>query len=157
MILVLMVASFVLAIIMRELHYKKESDSDDTITMYGTFSVLFFMAFVIMVITSISLGVDVSTDRALNTKIKMYENENKNIESDINGLVEKYIAHESDTFSSLKDSDGISLISMYPELKADELVKKQIDIYVNNNKKIKRLKSEQIDLTTEKWWLYFGK
>ena len=51
---------------------------------------------------------------------------------------------------------SITLVSLYPELKSDELVKKQIAVYQENNKKIINLKEKQIDANVAKWWLYFG-
>ena len=45
---------------------------------------------------------------------------------------------------------------MYPELKSDNLVTKQIELYVENNKQIKKLKSEKLDYNLMAWWLYFG-
>lgn len=50
----------------------------------------------------------------------------------------------------------MTLITLYPELKSDKLVQKQINIYVDNNKKIKILKEKQINGKVLKWWLYFG-
>ena len=45
---------------------------------------------------------------------------------------------------------------MYPELKSDKLVEEQISVYEENNKKIRELKEDKIDLKVKKWWLYFG-
>lgn len=45
---------------------------------------------------------------------------------------------------------------MYPELKSDELVSNQIDIYNSNNKKIKKLKLQKIENQKAKFYLYFG-
>jgi len=42
-------------------------------------------------------------------------------------------------------------------MKADELVKTQIETYTSNNAKIKNLKEGIIDNSTVKWWIYFGK
>ena len=43
-----------------------------------------------------------------------------------------------------------------PELKSNELTNKQMDVYINNNAKIKELKERKIDTKTIKWLLYFG-
>ena len=56
----------------------------------------------------------------------------------------------------LKGESSITLVSLYPELKADTLVTKQIEVYIDNNKKIKNLKEKKINLSVKKWWLYFG-
>lgn len=93
----------------------------------------------------------------IDVKIQMYTEENKVIETRIDSLVEKYMNYESDTYKELKDDDAIALVSLYPELKADELVQKQIGVYMENNAKIKELKEEKINASISRWWLYFGK
>ena len=55
------------------------------------------------------------------------------------------------------NTDIIVLTQLYPELKSNEMVNKQIDIYQENNNKIKDLKEERINNEIAKWWLYFGK
>lgn len=95
--------------------------------------------------------------KVIDEEILMYEEENTKIESQINVTVEKYLEYESNTFIELKDSDGINLISLYPELKSDVLISKQIDVYINNNNQIKNLKNNKIKNRVYKWWLYFGK
>ena len=87
----------------------------------------------------------------------MYQEENANIENEMNILVQQYMSYESDTFGNLKGDSSITLVSLYPELKADTLVTKQIEVYVANNEKIKELKEDKIELSVQKWWLYFGK
>lgn len=96
-------------------------------------------------------------------KIEMYEEENNNIQNSISQIVESYKNYEQNTYSeSLKNidtnnTDIIVLTQLYPELKSNEMVNKQIDIYQENNNKIKGLKEERINNEIAKWWLYFGK
>jgi len=93
----------------------------------------------------------------------MYEEENNNIQNSISQIVESYKNYEQNTYSeSLKNidtnnTDIIVLTQLYPELKSNEMVNKQIDIYQENNNKIKDLKEERINNEIAKWWLYFGK
>lgn len=47
-------------------------------------------------------------------------------------------------------------VALYPELKSDTLVQSQIEVYVENNKAIKELKSSAINASVYRWWLYFG-
>ena len=64
---------------------------------------------------------------------------------------------EEKTYAELvKDADLTTLLIKYPELNSNELVKTEVNLYVENNTKIKELKEKQIDLTIKKWWLYFG-
>ena len=89
-------------------------------------------------------------------KIKMYEEENKKIEEKINILVLNYMEYEGKTLKEFKSSNSMLLVNLYPELKSDKLVEEQIKIYNENNKKIKELKEEEIDIRIGKWLLYFG-
>ena len=114
-----------------------------------------FFCFVLFVI-SIFVGIGVVNGRTLDSKIAMYTEENENIETEMNSLVEQYMNYESGTYGELKGESSITLVSLYPELKADTLVTKQIEVYIANNEKIKNLKEKKINLSVKKWWLYFG-
>ena len=93
----------------------------------------------------------------IDEKIVMYQEENTKIEEQIDTLVQNYMQYESDTYGKFKGNDAITLVSLYPDLKSDELVQKQIEVYTTNNQKIKELKEQKIDIVKDKWWLYFGK
>lgn len=95
--------------------------------------------------------------RTYEQKITMYQEENKKIESQVDVVVQKYMAHEDSTFKTAKNESAMTLVALYPELKSDSLVKEQIKIFNKNNEKIKSLKEAQIDVSTAKFWLYFGK
>lgn len=99
----------------------------------------------------------ISTEHVLDQKIVMYEEENTSIEQSIGSIVEDYMDYESNAYSDLKSQDLIEFVTNFPELKADALVQEELDIYIENNQKIKELKEEKIDLSTMKWLLYFGK
>lgn len=94
--------------------------------------------------------------RTLDDKIAMYEQENVAIEQSVDVLVKDYYKHESDTYSSLKPENAVLFASAYPELQSNELATKQLEIYVENNNKIKGLKEDQINLSRNRFWLYFG-
>lgn len=125
------------------------TNDDDAICLSG---VICLVAFVVVIVA----GVKVVNGRVIDTKIAMYQEENKNIETQMDVLVGKYMDYESETFGELKGESSITLVSLYPELKADELVKSQVEVYTSNNKTIKDLKEKKINLSTWKWWLYFG-
>lgn len=124
--------------------------------MPGVISVSGFIGFVISLIVTISLGVSVSKLNVIDDKIAMYEEENTKIESQISAAVESYQNYEKDIFTGVKGESVISLIALYPELKADTLVQEQINVYLANNAKIKSLKEEKINGDVKRWWLYFG-
>ena len=118
---------------------------------------IFAFIFIVLFFITIVVGVVVVNGRTIDERIAMYQEENENIESDMNILVEQYMNYESDTLGELKADSSITLVSLYPELKADTLVTKQIEVYIANNEKIKSLKEDKINLSVMKWWLYFGK
>lgn len=114
------------------------------------------ICFGLTIVVAISMC-NVIGGRVIDSKIAMYQEENKNIETQMDVLVEKYMNYESETLGELKGESSITLVSLYPELKADELVKQQVKVYTSNNSLIKELREKKINLSTWKWWLYFGK
>lgn len=110
----------------------------------------------ICIIVAISLVAQVSNLSVIDQKVEMYEQENTKIEQQIETAVTAYQQHEKDVFTSVKPNSYIQLVSLYPELKSDTLVKTQIKTYQSNNKKIKELKEQAINGNVKRWWLYFG-
>ena len=91
----------------------------------------------------------------IDDKIAIYEEENIKIEDRINTIVTEYQNYEQETFSSLK-ADGVDMVfAMYPELKSNDLVVSQINLYIENNKKIKELKEQKLDYRLMRWALIF--
>ena len=90
-------------------------------------------------------------------QIAMYEEENVRIEEKVANTVTKYMEYEKDIFIEVgPDDDAFTLISLYPELRSDTLVAKEIEVYISNNDKIKELKSEMLRISNYRFWLYFG-
>lgn len=111
---------------------------------------------VICIVAVIYLVAQVSNLSVIDQKVEMYEQENAKIEQQIETAVTAYQQHEKDVFTEVKTDSYIQLISLYPELKSDTLVKTQIKTYQSNNKKIKELKEQAINGNVKRWWLYFG-
>ena len=116
--------------------------------IFGTF---------VCLIAGIVLCINVSGGAVIDKKIAMYQKENTKIENQMDVLVSQYMKFETDTYGELKNESSITLVSLYPDLKSDELVKKQIEVYESNNKEIRKMKEQKINLKVSKWWLYFGK
>lgn len=129
---------------------------DFTIVLGGIFEV-------IVVIAMFVNAYNISKLQVSDKKIAMYQEENNNIQSQITDIVDNYMKYESKTYDKslknidLKNSDVVVLTQLYPNLKSDEMVKTQIEIYQKNNEKIKKLKEEKLNCEISKWWLYFGK
>lgn len=117
----------------------------------------FTIIFIALAVLFCFLGIPGTIDsRYTDQKIQMYQEENEKIEEDVSVIITQYMEYENETFDMSKIESSTVLIQMYPELKSNELVSKQIDIYNENNKKIKKLKLEKIKNQKAKFYLYFG-
>lgn len=115
-----------------------------------------FISVVALIGIIINIGILIN-GRTFDDKIAMYEQENAAIEQSVDVLVKDYYRHESDTYSSLTPENAVLFASAYPELQSNELATKQLEIYVENNNNIKELKKDQINLSKNRFWLYFGR
>jgi hypothetical protein len=94
---------------------------------------------------------------AIPNKIAMYQEENAIIEERVSSTVAKYMEYEKDIIYEVAPSDdAMTLISLYPELSSDELIKEEINVYVSNNNKIRELKDAELNKSIYKFLLYFG-
>lgn len=121
-----------------------------------------FCAVILIIVSIITFGYNAYMIHQCNyvipAQIAMYEEENALIEEKVSNTVAKYMEYEKDIFIEVSpDDDAFTLISLYPELRSDTLVSNEIEIYVNNNEKIKELKSEALSISNYKFWMYFGK
>ena len=112
---------------------------------------------VIFLIPFIALLMSVSNGSTIDSRIELYQSQNTEIESKVQATVASYLDHEKQAYKDLKPGNAIAVVSAYPELHSNELVKKQIDVYEDNNKKILGLKEEKLNQSVYKWWLYFGR
>ena len=112
---------------------------------------------IVAITVCVGLGINVTRMNVIDEKIAMYQEENQAIEQQIATVVEQYQSYEKDVFKNSTTESAITLVSLYPELKSDKLVSKQLDVYVKNNNKIKKLKVEKIEGSVIRWWLYFGR
>lgn len=128
-------------------------------TPVGSFlSFIFSVSLVICIIVGIYMMDDIAEGKVIDEKIAVYEQENEKIETAIDVLVKEYMTQEEKIMIKTANKESlITLVQLYPDLKSNDLVKKQMDIYVNNNKKIKKLKTKKLNISKTKWWLYLGK
>jgi hypothetical protein len=92
----------------------------------------------------------------IDEKIALYEEENIKIENQIAAVVSDYQEYELGIIKECAPDKAVTMISLYPELKSDILVSKQIETYINNNNAIKALKEEQINQKVVGWWFNFN-
>lgn len=142
---------FVLAIVCIVVYVQLSKKYD--IEWINVFTIIFIALAVLFCLLGIPGTID---SRYTDQKIQMYQEENEKIEEDVSVIITQYMKHENETFNMSKIKSSTVLIQMYPELKSNELVSKQIDIYNENNKKIKKLKLEKIKNQKAKFYLYFG-
>ena len=121
------------------------------------FQIIGTVATIISTIVTIVLLVCVLNRVNIEKKIAIYEEENTKIEQQIADTVKQYQEYETGIFTEVAPESSITLVALYPELKSDTLVQSQIEVYVENNKTIKELKSSAINAPVYRWWLYFGK
>ena len=108
-----------------------------------------------LIATVVFIGL-VSNISVIDDKIIMYEQENVKIETQIAEVVQQYQEYETGIFTEVAPESSVTLVALYPELKADSLVQKQVELYITNNEKIKELKASKISGDVYRWWLYFG-
>lgn len=152
LILIVLLITLIMSIIL----YKKASryyygDTIEMIQMLSSIGLVISLAAFIFLLIVLSKG------PTIDSKIELYQTQNTDIETKIQATVASYLTHERQTYKDLKPDNAIAVVSAYPELHSNELVKKQIEVYEGNNKKIIDLKEEKLNQPVYKWWLYFGK
>ena len=154
MILVILVIVILMDTLGIVLYDKLDSGKDEIGTIFqiaGTVATIFLtIVFIVLLICVLN---QVNIDK----KIALYEEENAKIEQQIADTVERYQEYETGIFTDIAPESSITLVTLYPELKSDTLVQSQIEVYIENNKEIKELKSLAINASVYRWWLYFGK
>lgn len=132
--------------------YSKQEDLDRDMFILVAVPILVIPLFVqVLLIASLISGLN------LDSRIELYQSQNAEIESKVQATVASYLTHERQTYKDLKPDNAIAVVSAYPELHSNELVKKQIEVYEDNNRKILGLKEEKLNQSVYKWWLYFGR
>ena len=123
----------------------------------GTLScTLGFVGLVTAIVVIICLCVCLTGATLADEKISMYEEENEKIELRISEAIKEYQKYESGVFEKVTPENAVTLVTVYPELKSDALMQKQIEVYLNNNEELKELKVMKIEEKIYRWWLYFG-
>lgn len=120
---------------------------------------VFAISLIVLVVVIICCLFNVNKIVKANTleqKITVYQEEMTNIENSINPVVQNYLDHEKETYTALTPDNAVIFASIYPELSSNEIVQKQLNIYNEYLISIKNLKLEIAEISTAKWWLYFG-
>ncbi len=152
MVSLLLVLSIVGIVIWGRMHCKNKNSDAILGALICACLAMFFLAWMFKVCYDVGIKQTI-----IEQKIAMYQEENQTIEERIDSLVKNYMEYEADTYEQFKNESSTELISLFPELKSDELVIQQMQLYNENKVKITALKSELIDMAGNRWLLYFGK
>lgn len=150
---------FVLSIVICVVSYifgivkKKENMSWLALILIIIFGLFSGFSFMVMFDCLQVLG----TAHTIDEKIEMYQEENAEIEQTIETIVKDHMNYEKETYTEIIDESVVELVFKIPELKSDQLVLQQTEVFVNNKAQIKALKEEKIDVAKARWNLYFGK
>lgn len=151
--LILILTITVIASVIYYRHAKNGNNSTSDLDVLSV--VLILINFTVAMILGLCLN-NLYRNQGVDQKIQMYEIQNQQLERKIDVTVKNYMDHEKDTYKEFKAGDGMALITTYPELRSNELVKEQMNTYQSNNRKIAKLKEKEIDCNVTKWWIYFG-
>lgn len=111
---------------------------------------------IVSIIVTIIIGIEYSGHMTIDERIELYRQENANIESQMSVIVSEYMGFETETLEKFKNENSTTLVSLYPELKSNTLVTKQLELYIQNNQVIKSLECERLKYRIYAWWLFFG-
>lgn len=163
MLVVLFIIFFIIGIVSFLIYVWAEEELHEiTSFIFGSVAMVSIIAEPLIIIAIICNIVGLSDLKVADKKIAMYEEENKNIQTQVAEIVKNYQEYENNTYTEslknidLSNTDVVVLTQLYPDLKSNEMINKQIEIYQENNKKIKELKEQKINNELCKWWLYFG-
>ena len=120
----------------------------------GGLAISAFVAVGTLIATIVGVVI-LATSSNITKKIEMCEEENVILEQKIDNAVKVYLDHEGLVYD-LESLDATTLLIVLPELNGNELVKSQIQTYVDNCKEIKSLKERRINLGTWRFLIYFG-
>ena len=148
---ILLIIGFILLI-----WYNENNKIDNGMWTYQRFTKRFewscnyYLAVVITMILACIIGnvKGLKDKQTIQQKIDYLEEYNASIDNELKTTVMFYMEYEQEIMD--KDLTALVLVNAYPELKANELIAKQIEVYVENESLIKKYKMSQIDNT---FWL----
>lgn len=95
----------------------------------------------------------------INSRLAVLEEQNTTVLTQVEPLVQQALNYESNTYKDLKlDVNKLIIFAqMYPELKANDFLRMQIDIILCNQQEIKQLKLDKATLNAYHFWLWTPK
>ena len=95
----------------------------------------------------------------IDNRLNVIEEQNQIVLSQIELIVQQALEYESNTYKDFKldAAKVIAFTQLYPELKANSFLNKQIDIILANQEEIKQLKLDKAALNAYHFWLWTPK
>lgn len=114
---------------------------------------------VFLCVTAIAVGVYNYDKSTIDSRLTILEEQNQIVLSQIEPFVQQALDYESNTYKDFKldASKIVALTQLYPDLKANDFLNKQIDIILANQAEIKQLKLDKASLNAYHFWLWTPK
>ena len=127
---------------------------EDVITCLGASIIVVFLF-----VTAIVVGFYNYDKTTINSRLVVLEEQNQVVLSQIEPLVQQALEYESNTYKDFKLDAAkiIAFTQLYPDLKANNFLNKQIDIILANQEEIKQLKLSKATLNAYHFWLWTPK
>lgn len=116
---------------------------------------LFFFPTLIALIVVLSFYNDAKTTSK--ERLEVLTQYNDEIIHDLEPMVNRYLDYEKSTYSDLKlNANTLLALSVYPEIKSNQFIMKQIDVYLKNQEAIKKIKLSIANLKSYKFWIFMN-
>lgn len=139
--------------------YKKNDRYSDCLENY---IYIMCLPFIVLCLLFIGMGCSISSKivaiNSTDEQIKIIEAQNENINAEVKASVLLYMDYEGDTYASIKqDLDSVDIVVLtqqFPQLKANELVNTNINVYIANENKLSKLKLDKAKnkAFVDFWW-----
>ena len=133
--------------------YSIKIDEDFLVGVSGFFTIAVIIALLVV------FGCYNDTKTTASRKMEVLIEQNETVLSQIEPLVQQALNYESDTYKEFKltPENIVAFGNMYPQLQANNFIQSQINIIVENQNEIKKLKLEIASLNAYHFWLFTGK
>ena len=125
----------------------------------GTILLGFIIGFPSLLALVITAGVYNYDSSTINSRFAVLEEQNTTVLTQVEPLVQQALNYELSTYKDLKlDVNKLIIFAqMYPELKANDFLRMQIDLILCNQQEIKQLKLDKATLNAYHFWLWTPK